>query len=111
MATPLFPMQLNRVPAAVVGTKPVEKIGSIPVPYLQVEDSRGALAHLSEVFYDFPADELTLIGVTGSDGKTSTVNMLYQILKAAGIKVGDGVYSECRNWRPRVGYRAACHYP
>ena len=47
-----------------------------------------ALAHISAAFYDHPANHLTLIGVTGSDGKTTTVNFIYQILKAAGLKVG-----------------------
>jgi UDP-N-acetylmuramoyl-L-alanyl-D-glutamate--2,6-diaminopimelate ligase len=74
--------------SAAVGSKPVDEIGPLAVPYVQVEDSRGALAHISQVFYGFPANELTLIGVTGSDGKTSTVNLLYQILKSAGIKSG-----------------------
>ena len=83
-----IPHAVEQGAAAVVGTKPVEEIGSISVPYLQVEDAHGALAHLSEVFYEFPANELTLIGVTGSDGKTSTVNMLYQIFKTAGVELG-----------------------
>jgi UDP-N-acetylmuramoyl-L-alanyl-D-glutamate--2,6-diaminopimelate ligase len=74
--------------AAVIGTKPAGELEPLSVPYVQVDDARGALAHVSEVLYDHPADQLTLIGVTGSDGKTSTVNMLYQILKAAGIKAG-----------------------
>ncbi|MEN8243223.1 MAG: UDP-N-acetylmuramoyl-L-alanyl-D-glutamate--2,6-diaminopimelate ligase [Chloroflexota bacterium] len=83
-----IPHALENGAAAVVGTKPLAEIEPLSVPYFQVEDARGALAYISEVFYDFPARELSLIGVTGSDGKTSTVNMLYQILKAAGIKSG-----------------------
>ena len=39
------------------------------------------------LFYHFPARKLTVIGVTGSDGKTTTVNLIYEILKAAGKKV------------------------
>ena len=74
--------------AAVVGTKPDEEIDPLSIPYVHVDNARGALAHISELFYDSPADDLVMIGVTGSDGKTSTVNMLYQILKTAGIKTG-----------------------
>ena len=70
--------------AAVIGTQQIET----SVPYVRVEDARAALLHISAVFYDRPANQLTLIGVTGSDGKTTTVNFLYQILKAAGLKVG-----------------------
>lgn len=42
---------------------------------------------MANVIYGFPARKLTVIGVTGTDGKTTTVNMIYQILKAAGLKV------------------------
>ncbi len=61
---------------------------NLPVPYLRVEDSREALAYLSAAFFDFPAKKMTVIGITGTDGKTTTSNLLYHILKAAGIKVG-----------------------
>lgn len=44
-------------------------------------------AVLANLVYGFPSRKMTVIGVTGTDGKTTTVNMLYQILKAAGKKV------------------------
>ncbi len=44
-------------------------------------------AVLANIFYGFPARGLTVIGVTGTDGKTTTTNMVYQILKDAGKKV------------------------
>ncbi|MCK5714569.1 MAG: hypothetical protein KAH64_01295, partial [Nitrosomonadaceae bacterium] len=69
---------------AVIGTKRL----SLDVPYVHVRDSREALAHISSVFYDHPADKLILIGVTGTDGKTTTVNLIFNIMKAAGIKAG-----------------------
>jgi UDP-N-acetylmuramoyl-L-alanyl-D-glutamate--2,6-diaminopimelate ligase len=77
-----IPDAIRNGAVAVLGSKDL----SFSVPYLQVEDCRGALAHISAAFYQHPANELTLVGVTGSDGKTSTVNFLYQILIAAGIK-------------------------
>lgn len=80
-----IPAALKAGAAAVVGIKP---LGSLPVPYLQVDDSRMALPHLAAAFYNYPARRLIMIGVTGTDGKTTTTNMIYQILQAAGIKAG-----------------------
>jgi UDP-N-acetylmuramoyl-L-alanyl-D-glutamate--2,6-diaminopimelate ligase len=68
-----------------VGEMPDPGLG---VPYLQVGDSRLALARLSAAWRDFPARSLVMIGVTGTDGKTTTCNLIYQILLAAGVKAG-----------------------
>lgn len=55
---------------------------------LQVEDSRAALAALAIRFYDDPSKQLKLIGVTGTNGKTTSVLLLESILKANGCAVG-----------------------
>ena len=70
---------------AVVGDR---ELGSFSVPYIQLEDTRQALTWLAAAFYGFPARKLTVIGVTGTDGKTTTSNLIYKILVAAGIKAG-----------------------
>jgi UDP-N-acetylmuramoyl-L-alanyl-D-glutamate--2,6-diaminopimelate ligase len=80
-----IPNAIQNGAVAILGSKPLE---GLSVPYIQVEDARLAMAHISAAFYDYPANDLTLIGVTGSDGKTTTVNFIYEILKAAGIKAG-----------------------
>jgi UDP-N-acetylmuramoyl-L-alanyl-D-glutamate--2,6-diaminopimelate ligase len=76
---------IDRGAAAAAGTQPLP---GLSVPYLQVKNSREALAHLAASFYGYPARKMTMIGVTGTDGKTTTTNMIFQILKAAGYKTG-----------------------
>ncbi|MBK6791273.1 MAG: UDP-N-acetylmuramoyl-L-alanyl-D-glutamate--2,6-diaminopimelate ligase [Anaerolineales bacterium] len=70
---------------AVIGDK---DISGIVAPYVQLEDARHSLTWLAAAFHGFPARKLTVIGVTGTDGKTTTSNLLYKILIAAGLKAG-----------------------
>ena len=53
-----------------------------------VKDSRIALAQLSAAFFDYPADKMTLIGITGTKGKTTSSLLIYNILKSNGIPAG-----------------------
>jgi hypothetical protein len=72
-------------PAAVIGDR---DLSGLNVPYIRLESPRQALTWLAAAFYNWPASKLTVIGVTGTDGKTTTSNLLYKILVAAGIKAG-----------------------
>lgn len=56
--------------------------------YIGLENPRQALTWIAAAFQNFPARQLTVIGVTGTDGKTTTSNIIYKILIAAGIKAG-----------------------
>ena len=80
-----IPQAVERGAIAVVGT---EDLHNLEVPYIQVADSRAALAALSAAFYDHPANQMTVIGITGTDGKTPTANLIYHILLAAGLPAG-----------------------
>jgi len=57
----------------------------IPKPLIKLYHYLLAIA--ANFFYDSPSDKLIVIGVTGTDGKTTTVQMIYEILKAASYKV------------------------
>ncbi|MDW8064210.1 MAG: UDP-N-acetylmuramoyl-L-alanyl-D-glutamate--2,6-diaminopimelate ligase [Anaerolineae bacterium] len=84
-----IPDALARGAVAVVGERPREDL-PLPegVPYVEVHNGREALAWLCAAFRDFPARRLILIGVTGTDGKTTTVNLIHSILTAAGLQAG-----------------------
>lgn len=71
--------------AAIVGDR---ELSGFTVPYIQLENARHSLTWLAAAFHGFPARKLTVIGVTGTDGKTTTSNLIHKILIAAGLKAG-----------------------
>jgi len=66
----------------------VEDIQPVDFPQIRVLDTRMALAHLGAGFYDFPSTKLKVIGITATNGKTTTAYMLEAILKAHHITTG-----------------------
>ena len=58
------------------------------ITYIQVENSDSALAIMSSNFYENPSKKIELVGVTGTNGKTTIASLLYQLFKKAGYKVG-----------------------
>jgi UDP-N-acetylmuramoyl-L-alanyl-D-glutamate--2,6-diaminopimelate ligase len=58
------------------------------ITYVAVENSKKALAIMASNFFDVPSENLKLIGVTGTNGKTTIASLLYQLFKKAGYKVG-----------------------
>ena len=80
-----IPMAMEKGAAAVVTAKKPEG----ELPYVLVENDRLALALIGRNFYNRPAEGMTLIGVTGTNGKTSTTLILKQILeRITGCKAG-----------------------
>ena len=82
-----IPQAVSAGAAAVVGSRPLSRLEELNwwppaagVPYVRVTDSREALAWLSAAFYGFPSRGQTVIGVTGTDGKTTTCALLEAIL-------------------------------
>ena len=58
------------------------------ITYVEVDDSSKALAFLAANYYESPSENLKLVGVTGTNGKTTVTSLLYQLFKKAGYKVG-----------------------
>ena len=73
--------------AAVIGERPPDQL-ACSVPYAQVDDAQQAIGWLAAAYYDYPSRQLVVVGVTGTDGKTTTTNLIFSILKAAGVRVG-----------------------
>jgi UDP-N-acetylmuramoyl-L-alanyl-D-glutamate--2,6-diaminopimelate ligase len=77
-----------------VGRGAIAVVAEVPapagfaVPWLQVADARLALAALAAAFFGHPSDRLLLVGVTGTNGKTTTSYLLQSIFEAAGIRCG-----------------------
>jgi len=82
---------VNEGAVAVVGERPPQELPGLPwgaFTYVRVPDAREAWGWLCAAWHDFPSRKMTLIGVTGTDGKTTTVNLVYAILRAAGLNAG-----------------------
>ncbi|AKJ65000.1 UDP-N-acetylmuramoyl-L-alanyl-D-glutamate--2,6-diaminopimelate ligase [Kiritimatiella glycovorans] len=81
-----IPEAVARGAVAVVGSG--EEPGECGVPYVRVDDARRALAALARACFEGPSANLELVGITGTNGKTTTAFMVRTILRAAGQKTG-----------------------
>lgn len=82
------------IPAAVAaGAVAVvcQRLPEQPTPgtaYVQVADTQVAMAAMAATFYDHPSRDLHLVGVTGTNGKTTTATLLYELVRALGHRAG-----------------------
>jgi len=58
------------------------------ITYVQVKDTNKALAFMAANYFENPSQNLKLVGITGTNGKTTIASLLYQLFKKAGFKVG-----------------------
>ena len=58
------------------------------VTFIQVQDSNRILGELASAFYDFPSSKMKVVGVTGTNGKTSIATLLYRLFQGLGYKSG-----------------------
>lgn len=90
-----IPQAVERGAVAIVREEGKEGDEPLPAPpffpslsLVTVPDSRQALAWLAAAWHGFPARRLVMIGVTGTDGKTTTATLIHSILRAAGLRAG-----------------------
>ena len=77
-----LPQAIANGAAGIVSCAP--PLESLAMPWIQVDDERAALAILAANFYEHPTEELHLVGVTGTNGKTTTTYLVESILQEAG---------------------------
>ena len=82
-----IPMAIERGAAAVVCQQMPEEVDP-RVAYVVVEDSEQVMAEMAAAFYDHPSRELKLVGVTGTNGKTTTATLLYELVRRLGYRAG-----------------------
>ena len=83
-----FLHQVAQDGAAAVVCEQLPKELASSVTYIQVEDSTVALAHLASAWHDYPSTKLKLVGVTGTNGKTTIATLLYELSQLMGHKAG-----------------------
>ena len=94
----LIPAAVAAGAVAVVGERPIGEVGLADgVAYVQVADARAALPHLAAAFHEHPSRHMHVVGVTGTDGKTTTSYLLHWLLSqhystglisTAGVRIG-----------------------
>ena len=80
------PQVIEKGAAVLVVEEKVEVPGNVTL--VQVKDTRMAMALIAAAWYGYPAEQLKVIGITGTKGKTTTTYMIKSILENAGYKVG-----------------------
>lgn len=85
-----IPQAIANGAAAIVGERPYTDLETIlnGIPYAQVPNGYEAFGYLAARYEGLPSRQLMIVAVTGTDGKTTTATIMYNILKTAGVRVG-----------------------
>ena len=82
-----IPQAIEKGAVAVICEEDTEALSS-SVSVVKVQNSRKALALVADAFYGHPSGKLTLVGITGTNGKTTTVTLLYNLFRELGYSCG-----------------------
>ncbi|MDP4238828.1 MAG: UDP-N-acetylmuramoyl-L-alanyl-D-glutamate--2,6-diaminopimelate ligase [Bacteroidota bacterium] len=82
-----IPMAIEKGALAVVCEEIPDEINPA-ITYIKVENSSDALGKMASAWYDFPSSKVILVGVTGTNGKTTIATLLYQLFRQLGYKSG-----------------------
>ncbi|MDD4932669.1 MAG: UDP-N-acetylmuramoyl-L-alanyl-D-glutamate--2,6-diaminopimelate ligase [Methylacidiphilaceae bacterium] len=82
-----LPEAMGRGVAAIVGERALETPPA-HIPYVRVANAREALARMADRFYGHPSASMDLVGITGTNGKTTTAFLVHHILESSGRKAG-----------------------
>ena len=83
-----IPEAIEQGASAIVAEEVVDQPGSHDVPVVTVRNSRQSEGLCADEFYGNPSDQMTLIGVTGTNGKTTTVKLIHELLEGIGHSTG-----------------------
>lgn len=75
-----IPRAIERGAAAIVGE---HDLRDLPVPYARVTNGQEAVGHLAAAYWNYPSRKMVVIGVTGTNGKTTTTTLIHSILRVA----------------------------
>ena len=82
-----IPAAINKGAVAVLCEELPEELKA-GITYIQVKDSEDAVGKVATTFYDDPTSKMELVGVTGTNGKTTIATLLYNTFRYFGYKVG-----------------------
>ncbi len=98
-----IPMAIEKGAKAIICEEIPTELNSL-VTYVKVENSADALGRMASAWFGLPSSKLTLVGVTGTNGKTTIATLLYQLFRQLGYKAG--LLSTVRNYVDDVAVEA-----